>query len=54
MKGERFTTLDETERTLNEDTVLICDSESPVAVGGIMGGLVAGFIAGMITGYKLR
>ena len=38
-KGEKFTTLDGTERELPENTVLICDGVGPVAVGGIMGGL---------------
>jgi phenylalanyl-tRNA synthetase beta chain len=37
--GEKFTTLDEKEHTLPENTVLICDGEKPVALGGIMGGL---------------
>ncbi|MEM1269821.1 MAG: phenylalanine--tRNA ligase subunit beta, partial [Bacteroidota bacterium] len=36
---EPFTTLDEKERTLPAGTVLICDAERPVAVGGVMGGL---------------
>jgi phenylalanyl-tRNA synthetase beta chain len=33
-----FTTLDDEERTLPEDTLLICDAERPVAVAGVMGG----------------
>lgn len=37
--GERFSTLDGTERTLFSDTLLICDGIGPVAVAGIMGGL---------------
>jgi len=37
--NEKFTTLDEKERKLPENTVMICDSKNPVAVGGIMGGL---------------
>jgi len=36
---EKFVTLDEKERLLPENTVLICDNERPVAIGGIMGGL---------------
>ncbi|MEM6326193.1 MAG: phenylalanine--tRNA ligase subunit beta [Bacteroidota bacterium] len=36
--GETITTLDDQERTLPEGTVLICDAERPVAVGGVMGG----------------
>ena len=39
LPGEKFTTLDEKERILPENTVMICDSEKPVAIGGIMGGL---------------
>ncbi len=37
--GERFTTLDDTERSLTNDMLMICDAENPVAVGGVMGGL---------------
>ncbi len=37
--GERFTTLDSTERTLFDDTLMICDGAGPVAIAGIMGGL---------------
>ena len=37
-KGETFTTLDEKERKLPENTVMICDAKKPVAIGGIMGG----------------
>jgi phenylalanyl-tRNA synthetase beta chain len=36
--GEKFTTLDDKERTLPERTVMICDAERAVAIGGIMGG----------------
>lgn len=38
-EGERFRTLDGNERTLHDDTLLICDGEGPVAIAGIMGGL---------------
>ena len=44
-KDERFTTLDEIERKLDEEHLLICDAERPVALAGIMGGLNSG-IAG--------
>ncbi len=37
--GERFVTLDGQERVLNEDMLMICDAERPVAVAGVMGGL---------------
>ncbi len=36
--GESFTTLDGKERKLNEEILLICDAEKPVALAGIMGG----------------
>jgi len=35
---EKFTTLDDQERSLKKGTVLICDAKKPVAIGGIMGG----------------
>jgi phenylalanyl-tRNA synthetase beta chain len=37
--GESFTTLDEKERQLSKDTLLICDGEKPVGIAGVMGGL---------------
>ncbi|MCD7736002.1 MAG: phenylalanine--tRNA ligase subunit beta [Lachnospiraceae bacterium] len=37
-KGEKFTTLDGQERTMNENVVMICDGEKSVGIGGIMGG----------------
>ena len=37
-KDEFFTTLDDKERKLPENTVMICDKEKTVAIGGIMGG----------------
>lgn len=38
-KDEKFVTLDEKDRKLPDNTVMICDAEKPVAIGGIMGGL---------------
>ena len=37
--AEKFTTLDEIERTLKEKTLLICDDETIIGIAGIMGGL---------------
>jgi len=34
-----FTTLDDQERSLTTDTLMICDGDGPVAIGGVMGGL---------------
>jgi phenylalanyl-tRNA synthetase beta chain len=34
----RFTTLDDEERTLSEDMLMICDARRPVAIAGVMGG----------------
>ena len=38
-KGEKFRTLDEIERKLDDFHLLICDDKKPVALGGIMGGV---------------
>ena len=37
-KGERFVTLDEKERVLDAEMLMICDGQKAVAVGGVMGG----------------
>jgi phenylalanyl-tRNA synthetase beta chain len=37
--GERMVTLDEVDRALDTDTLLICDDAGPVAIAGVMGGL---------------
>lgn len=36
--GETITTLDDVERTLDPDDVLICDDRGPIGIGGVMGG----------------
>jgi len=38
-EGEKFVTLDQLERTLNKEVLLITNGAKPVAIGGIMGGL---------------
>ncbi|KPJ77001.1 MAG: phenylalanyl-tRNA synthetase [Deltaproteobacteria bacterium SG8_13] len=37
--GEHFVTLDQKDRQLTDEMLMICDGEKPVAIGGIMGGL---------------
>jgi phenylalanyl-tRNA synthetase beta chain len=37
--GEKFVTLDEKERLLQDGDILICDKNKPVALAGVMGGL---------------
>jgi phenylalanyl-tRNA synthetase beta chain len=37
--GQTFVTLDEMERVLDKDTLMICDAARPVAIAGVMGGL---------------
>ena len=38
-KNEKFTTLDNKERSMEDDMLFICDGKKPVAVAGVMGGL---------------
>ncbi len=38
-KGETFITLDQKERVLDAETLMICDGQKAVAIGGVMGGL---------------
>jgi phenylalanyl-tRNA synthetase beta chain len=37
--GERFVSLDQKERFLDDETLMICDGRRPVGIGGVMGGL---------------
>jgi phenylalanyl-tRNA synthetase beta chain len=37
-RGERMTTLDEIERALVEEDLLICDRDRPIGIAGVMGG----------------
>lgn len=43
--GEKITTLDEKERTLNDSVLVIADAEKPVVIAGIMGGENSGVSA---------
>lgn len=38
-KGSKFTTLDEKERIMGDDILMINDNEGPIGIAGIMGGL---------------
>ena len=38
-QGETFVTLDQKERVLDPEMLMICDGEKAVAIGGVMGGL---------------
>ncbi len=40
-QGEKMTTLDDVERSLDTETVLVCDSSGPSGIAGIMGGQVS-------------
>ncbi len=40
--GTKFTTLDETERSLNENDLMICDASKPMCIAGVFGGLDSG------------
>jgi phenylalanyl-tRNA synthetase beta chain len=40
-EGEKMTTLDGVERTLDAETVLVCDRDGPTGIAGIMGGQVS-------------
>lgn len=43
-KGEKFVTLDEVERSLSENILMINDAVKPVAIAGIMGGMNSGIM----------
>lgn len=40
--GTKFTTLDDVERTLHEDDLMICDENGPMAIAGVFGGKNSG------------
>ena len=39
--GEKVTTLDDVERTLDDQMLLVCDGEGPSAIAGVMGGQIS-------------
>ena len=41
-EGTKFQTLDEKERSLRAEDLMICDAEKPLAVAGVFGGLASG------------
>lgn len=41
-KGEKLTTLDEIERTLSTDDLMICNASESMCIGGVFGGLNSG------------
>ena len=47
--GEKITTLDGTERELTPDMLIICDSEKPIGVAGVMGGEYSGIMPDTTT-----
>ena len=40
--GTKFTTLDEVERELHEDDLMICNAEGPMCIAGVFGGIDSG------------
>ena len=40
--GTKFTTLDEVERELHQEDLMICDAEKPLCIAGVFGGLGSG------------
>lgn len=41
VQGEQVTTLDDVERTLDNQMLVVCDAEGPSAIAGVMGGQVS-------------
>ncbi len=42
VQGEKFTTLDEVERSLDAADLMICNAEKPMCIAGVFGGLTSG------------
>lgn len=43
--GTKFTTLDGVERELNENDLMVCNTEAPMCIAGVFGGLESGITA---------
>lgn len=41
-EGTKFVTLDEVERTLSAEDLMICNAEEPMCIGGVFGGMKSG------------
>jgi phenylalanyl-tRNA synthetase beta chain len=44
--GTKFTSLDEIERELHKEDLMICDAEKPLAIAGVFGGIGSGVTSG--------
>ncbi|MNK08376.1 Phenylalanine--tRNA ligase beta subunit [compost metagenome] len=44
--GTKFTTLDDVERTLHEEDLMICDESGPMCIAGVFGGKASGVTEG--------
>ncbi|WP_029037485.1 phenylalanine--tRNA ligase subunit beta [Salinimicrobium xinjiangense] len=44
--GTKFTSLDDVERELHEEDLMICDAEKPLAIAGVFGGIGSGVTSG--------
>jgi len=51
--GTKFTTLDEVERELHEEDLMICDGEKPMCIAGVFGGIHSG-VSEATTGIFLE
>jgi phenylalanyl-tRNA synthetase beta chain len=44
-QGEKFVTLDEVERTLSSENLMVCNAEEPMVIAGVFGGINSGVTA---------